>query len=67
MKGLPNVDVKWSHHDAGAAQQVMLCHEFKHALHVAFVCLLGPDNLYLPILVMQYERMTHASGNVTGF
>ena len=47
MKGLPNVNVKWSHHDARAAQQIKYRHEVKHALHIVSVCLFGPGNLNL--------------------
>ena len=65
MEGLPNVNVKWSHHDARAAQQVIFCHEVKHALHIVFVCLLGSSNLYRTSLVQRDESMI-ASSNVMG-
>lgn len=62
VKRLPNVSVKGRQHDARTAQQIILHHELKHTLYIAFMCLFGPGNLYLHSLLQQIydDAMGHA-------
>lgn len=56
MNSLPYVDIERGHHDARTAQQIKSSHEIKHALHIVFMCMLGPGNLHSHKPFQQHEE-----------